>query len=80
VSTAARGGSIAGVAAIFRNPTSMTFVDADNHELLHITDVAIVPRVGENVRLGRVPYIVERIGYDIPDKSIERIWVVCRPA
>jgi hypothetical protein len=30
--------------------------------------------------LGRQPFVVERVGYDIPDKDIERIWVVCRRA
>ncbi len=68
------------MASIFRNPTTITFIDEDNTELAHVTDTEIVPRVGENVRLARVPYVVERIGYDIPDKSVERIWVVCRRA
>lgn len=66
--------------SIFRNPTTITFIDEDNAELAHLTDTEFVPRVGENVRLARVPYIVERVGYDIPDKNVERIWVVCRRA
>ena len=58
----------------------MTFIDEDNRELAHLTDTTFVPRVGENVRLARVPYVVERVGYDIPERSVERIWIVCRPA
>jgi hypothetical protein len=58
----------------------MTFIDADNRQLAQVTDAELVPRVGENVRLADVPYVVERVGYDIPGKSIERVWVVCRPA
>jgi hypothetical protein len=68
------------VASIFRTPAVLTFIDADNRELGQVTDTEFVPRVGENVRIGRVPYVVDRVGYDIPDKSVERIWVVCRPA
>jgi hypothetical protein len=67
------------VPSIF-NPVAMTFIDADNHELAHVPNTDIVPRAGENVRLGGVPYTVERVGYDIPDKAIVRVWVVCRPA
>ncbi len=58
----------------------MTFIDEDSDELAHLSDTTFVPRVGENVRLAQVPYTVERIGYDIPEKSVERIWVVCRRA
>lgn len=65
--------------SIWRNPVALIFVDADNRQLARIVDVDFVPRVGENVRLADVPYVVERVGYDIPAKSIERIWVVCRP-
>ncbi len=57
----------------------MTFVDEDNRELALVDDAEVVPRVGENVRLAGVPHVVERVGYDIPGKSVERIWVVCRP-
>jgi hypothetical protein len=66
------------VASIWRSSVAMTFVDEDNRELAHLTDPGFVPRVGENVRLAQVPYIVERVGYDFPDRSLERIWVVCR--
>jgi hypothetical protein len=68
------------VASIFRDPAVITFVDEENRELASLTDTTFVPRVGENVRLANVPYIVVRVGYDVPDKAVERIWVVCRPA
>jgi hypothetical protein len=58
----------------------MTFVDADNRELASVLDAVHIPRVGENVRLAKTPYVVERVGYDIPDGSVQRIWVVCRSA
>ena len=67
------------VPSIFRDPVRVTFVDADNNELAVIDQVEVLPRVGENVRLGAVPYIVERIGYDVPENRITRIWVVCQP-
>ena len=57
----------------------MTFVDPDNVELAHVADTDFVPRVGENVRIANVPYVVERIGYDVPKDTLERVWVVCRP-
>jgi hypothetical protein len=68
------------MASLFRNPIALVFIDEDNHELARVLDCNYVPRVGENVRLAKVPYLVERVGYDIPDTSVERIWVVCRPA
>jgi hypothetical protein len=68
------------VPSIFRDPVRMTFIDGDNRELGYIADASIVPRAGDNVRLANVPYVVERVGYDIPAHLIERIWVVCRPA
>lgn len=57
-----------------------TFLDADNRELARLTDAGFVPQVGDNVRLGGTPYVVERVGYDVPDRVLERIWIVCRPA
>jgi hypothetical protein len=68
------------MASIWRDPVAMTFIDADNRQLAQVANADIVPRVGENVRLADVPYVVERVGYDIPAKAVERIWVVCRPA
>ena len=67
------------MASLWRNPTALIFIDEDNHELARLADTTFVPRVGENVRLAKVPYLVERIGYDIPDTSVARIWEVCRP-
>ena len=68
------------MASIWRNPTVMVFIDEDNRELANLVDTTFVPRVGENVRLAMIPYVVQRVGYDIPEKSVERIWIVCRPA
>jgi hypothetical protein len=68
------------VASVFRDPLVVTFVDADNREIARLTNPAAVPRVGENVLIRRVPYIVERVGYDIPADAVQRIWLVCRPA
>ena len=73
-------GSIAVVASIWRDPIRLTFIDADNHELAVLIKPDFIPRVGENVRIGSVPWVVERVGYDVPDGAFEAIWVVCRPA
>jgi hypothetical protein len=69
----------AAVARLFRDPLVISFIDADNRKLAEVADAEIVPRVGENVRLAEVPYVVERVGYDIPAAAITHIWVVCRP-
>jgi hypothetical protein len=66
------------VPGLFREPVVVTYVDADNRELAVSTDTTLLPRVGENIRLGSVPYLVERVGYDIPDKAIEGVWAICR--
>jgi hypothetical protein len=68
------------VASLFSNPVIITYVDPDNVQLAQSTDDRLLPRVGENVRLGLTPYVVERIGYDIPTDTVERVWIVCRPA
>jgi hypothetical protein len=68
------------VASLFSNPVIITYVDPDNVQLAQSTDNRLLPRVGENVRLGRTPYVVERIGYDVPTDAVERVWIVCRPA
>lgn len=68
------------VASLFSNPVIITYVDPDNVQLAQSTDDRLLPRIGENVRLGRTPYLVERIGYDIPTDTVERVWIVCRPA
>jgi hypothetical protein len=36
--------------------------------------------VGENVRLANKPYVVLRVGYDVPAEDVAAIWIVCRPA
>lgn len=68
------------VASLFSKPVIITYVDPDNVHLAESTDTRLLPRVGENVRLGRKPYLVERVGYDIPADTVERVWIVCRPA
>jgi hypothetical protein len=68
------------VAGLFKTPPTLVFTDEDNRELAIVTDPPVVPARGDNVRLHGVPYLVERIGFDIPDREIERIFVVCRPA
>jgi hypothetical protein len=75
-----RHSTVRKVASIWRDPVILTFVDEDNRELGELSSPAAVPRVGENVRLAGTPYLVERVGYDIRSKAVERIWVVCRPA
>ena len=66
------------MASIFRDPVRLTFVDEDNRELASLERPEFVPRVGENVRLGGRPFLVDRVGYDYPTDGLERIWVVCR--
>jgi hypothetical protein len=68
------------VASLFSNPVTITYIGPDDVPLAESTDNRLLPRVGENVRLGRTPYVVERIGYDIPAGTIERVWIACRPA
>ena len=68
------------MASLWRDPVRLTFIDADNHEIAVLNRPEFVPRVGENVRIGTVPYVVERVGYDVPEDAVEAIWVVCRPA
>lgn len=68
------------VASLFSSSVIITYVDLDDVHLAQSTDTRLLPRIGENVRLGRTPYVVERIGYDIPADTVERVWIVCRPA
>lgn len=67
------------VASIWRDPVDLIFVDQDNRELARQARPDYVPRAGDNVRLQNTPYLVDRVGYDYPDGSLARIWVVCRP-
>jgi hypothetical protein len=68
------------VAQFFRDPVQLTFIDADNVQLAQFANPTQVPRVGENVRLAKVPYVVERVGYDYGDDQLVTVWIVCRPA
>ena len=67
------------MASFWRDPVLLTFIDPDNQVLVAISRPEFVPRVGENVRIGHVPYLVERVGYDVPDDAITAVWVVCHP-
>ena len=67
------------MAGLFRTLPTLVFTDEDNRELAVVSDATVVPTRGDNVRLRGRPYLVDRVGYDIPDKEIERIFVVCRP-
>ena len=42
-------------------------------------DVSI-PQTNLPVTIGGQPYLVERVGYDMPKDRIERVWIVLRPA
>jgi hypothetical protein len=66
--------------SLFRDPVVLTFVDEDDRRVAEITNPAVVPRVGENVRLANKPYVVVRVGYDVPAEDVAAIWIVCRPA
>ncbi len=68
------------MASIWRDAVRLTFIDADNREIAVLNRPEFVPRVGENVRIGLVPFVVERVGYDVQDGVFESVWVVCRPA
>jgi hypothetical protein len=68
------------VASIFRDPVVVNYLDTDDNHLAVTPYADLLPRVGENIRLGKVPYIVERIGYDMPDAAITAVWVICRRA
>jgi hypothetical protein len=67
------------VPSLFRDPIVVTYVDPDENQLAVTAYGDLLPRVGENVRIAAKPYVVERIGYDLPDQTITRVWVVCRP-
>ena len=68
------------MSSLFRDSVPVTFIDPDNNEIATSWDRNFVPRTGENVRIAGVPYIVERVGYDLPSDKIERVWIVVRPA
>jgi hypothetical protein len=68
------------VPSLFRDPVVVTYVDEADTELAVTTYAELLPRVGENIRIAKTPYVVVRIGYDLPEQTITRVWVVCRPA
>ncbi|HEX3707345.1 MAG TPA: hypothetical protein VHV76_12010 [Mycobacteriales bacterium] len=68
------------MASVFREQVAVTYIDPDNNEIATSWESSPLPRTGENVRIAGVPYVVERVGYDLPDDKIERIWIVLRPA
>ena len=68
------------MAGLFKTLPTLVFTDEDNRELAVVADATVVPARGDNLRLHGRPYLVDRVGYDIPDKEIERIFVVCTPA
>ncbi|HWC34781.1 MAG TPA: hypothetical protein VG650_08130 [Mycobacteriales bacterium] len=68
------------MANLFREPVGVTYIDPDNHEIATSWEISPLPRTGENVRIAGVPYVVERVGYDLPKDKIERIWIVLSPA
>ncbi len=65
---------------LFGEPVAVTYVDPDNNEIVTSWGTSVLPRCGENVRIAGVPYLVERVGYDLPKDKVERIWIVVRPA
>ncbi|MBV8930012.1 MAG: hypothetical protein JO152_12890 [Mycobacteriaceae bacterium] len=68
------------MSSLFRDPVPVTYVDPDNNEIVTSWDRGVIPRAGENVRIAGVPYVVERVGYDVPADKIERVWIVLRRA
>ena len=68
------------MANLFREQLAVTYIDPDNNEIATSWDGSFVPRAGENVRIAGAPYLVERVGYDLPRDKIERVWIVLRPA
>ena len=67
------------MSSLFRDPVAVTYIDADNNEIATSWDRSFLPRAGENVRIAGVPYLVERVGYDLPRDKIERVWIVLQP-
>jgi hypothetical protein len=68
------------VSSLFRDSVPVTYIDADNREITTSWENAVLPRAGENVRIAGVPYVVERVGHDLPTDKIERVWIVLHPA
>jgi hypothetical protein len=68
------------VPSLFRDPLVVTYVDEAEVELAVTSYSDVLPRVGENIRINKTPYVVMRIGYDLPEQTITKVWVVCRRA
>ena len=68
------------MAGLFSDPIPVTYVDPDNNVIATSWERSFLPRAGENVRIAGAPYLVERVGYDLPRDTIERVWIVLRPA
>jgi hypothetical protein len=68
------------VASLFSDPVCVTYIDPDNNVIATSWESRLLPRAGENVRIVGAPYLVERVGYDLPTDKIERVWIVVRPA
>jgi hypothetical protein len=68
------------VAGLFREQVAVTYVDPDNNEIATSWEISPLPRAGENVRIAGAPYVVERVGYDMPKDKIERIWIILHRA
>jgi hypothetical protein len=66
------------VPSIFRDPVLVHYVDEAEAELTVTASADLLPRVGENIRIAKTPYVVVRIGYDLPEHAITAVWVVCR--
>jgi hypothetical protein len=68
------------VPSLFRDPVLVSYVDEADAEIAVAPYGDLLPRVGENIRIRKTPYVVVRVGYDMPEQTITRVWVVCRPA
>ena len=66
--------------SLFRDPILVTYVDESDVEITVVPYADLLPRVGENIRIRNTPYVVVRVGYDMPEQAITHVWIVCRPA
>jgi hypothetical protein len=67
------------VPSLFRDPILVTYIDESDAEIAAVPYTELLPRVGENIRIRKTPYVVVRVGYDLPEQAITHVWVVCRP-
>lgn len=66
--------------SLFRDPILVTYVDEADAEIAVVPYADLLPRVGENIRIRKSPYVVVRVGYDMPEQAITHVWIVCRSA